>query len=120
MFMGWNSNGFGGAATQDALTRADLCQDMNFQQMENGVRGVQQGICDGFYAQNTNMLNGFYGLQGTLCSGFSGLTNQANQNTAEIVQALNNNNITGMQDMFAITSKLNEMEANRQSCCCET
>lgn len=54
----WGNNG----ALNGALTRADLCQDMNFQQLENGVRGIQQGLCDGFYAQNTTMLQGFSGL----------------------------------------------------------
>jgi hypothetical protein len=60
VFMGWGGNGWGNngnnAATQGALTRADLCQDMNFQALENSVRGVQSGICDGFYSQNTNLL----------------------------------------------------------------
>jgi hypothetical protein len=44
MFMGYGNNGWGNAnnaATQGALTRADLAQDMNFQQVENGVRGIQ-------------------------------------------------------------------------------
>ncbi len=42
VFLGWGQNGFGGssAAAQGALTRADLCQDMNFGQLENSVRGV--------------------------------------------------------------------------------
>jgi hypothetical protein len=65
LFMfGFGGNGFGNnnAATQGALTRADLCQDMNFQQLENSVRGVQSGICDGFYAMNTSLLNGFNGI----------------------------------------------------------
>lgn len=60
--------GFGGNGFQGALTRADLCQDMNFQQVENGVRGIQQGLCDGFYAVNTSMLNGFHGVDNAICS----------------------------------------------------
>jgi hypothetical protein len=35
--------------------------------------GINNGLCDGFYAQNTNMLNGFAGVQQTLCQGFSGI-----------------------------------------------
>lgn len=65
-FGGWGGGfgggfgGFGGGAgLNGALTRGELCQDMNFQSLENGVRGVQQGLCDGFYAQNTNLLTGF-------------------------------------------------------------
>ena len=45
-----------------ALTRSDLCEGFNFQNVENGIRGIQNGLCDGFYAQNTTMLNGFNGL----------------------------------------------------------
>ncbi len=73
-FGGWGG-GFGGGAS-GALTRADLCQDMNFQSLENGVRGIQQGICDGFYAQNTTMLTGFNGVQNTMCQGFNGVNSQ--------------------------------------------
>lgn len=45
-----------------ALTRSDLCEGFNFNNIENGVRGIQNGLCDGFYAQNTTMLNGFNNL----------------------------------------------------------
>lgn len=31
--------------------------------LENGIRGIQQGICDGFYAVNTGLLTGFNGIQ---------------------------------------------------------
>ena len=49
----WGGNGFGGfGGGNGALTRADLCQDTNFSAIESGIRGIQQGLCDGFYAQN--------------------------------------------------------------------
>ena len=74
MFMGWGNNGYGAnRGAQDALTRGELCQDMNFSDLEAGVRGIQSGLCDGFYAMNTGMLNGFAGVQQTLCQGFSGV-----------------------------------------------
>lgn len=53
----WGNNGLSGA-----LTRSDLCEGFNFQNIENGIRGIQNGLCDGFYAQNTTMLQGFNGL----------------------------------------------------------
>lgn len=59
---GGNGFGFGNGAAQGALTRADLCQDFNFNDLQNGVRGIQNGLCDGFYAMNTTMLQGFNGL----------------------------------------------------------
>lgn len=68
--LAWGGNGFGGwgngNAAQGALTRGELCQDMNFQSLENAVRGVQSGLCDGFYAMNTGMLNGFYGVNNAI------------------------------------------------------
>lgn len=57
LIFGFGGNGYGNG--NGALTRGELCQDMNFNQLENGVRGIQQGLCDGFYAQNTTMLQGF-------------------------------------------------------------
>ncbi len=102
---GWN-NGFGGfgggAGANGALTRADLCQDMNFQSLENATRGIQQGLCDGFYAQNSTMLNGFNGLQNSLCQGFSGVS-------AELCNGFNNVNNNVTQARF-----------DSQQCCCET
>lgn len=67
--LAWGGSGFGGwgnGAAQGALTRGELCQDMNFQSLENAVRGVQSGLCDGFYAMNTGMLNGFYGVNNAI------------------------------------------------------
>ncbi len=62
--MGWGNNGWGNnGSLQGALTRGDLCQDMNFNNLESAVRGIQSGLCDGFYAMNTTMLNGFNGTQ---------------------------------------------------------
>ena len=46
---------------------------MNFADLETAVRGVNTGLCDGFYAMNTGMLNGFAGVQRDLCTGFNGI-----------------------------------------------
>lgn len=47
------------AATQGALTRADLNDGFANAQIENGIRAIQSGLCDGFYANNTTALQGF-------------------------------------------------------------
>ena len=72
-FRGGNLFGSGDAAAQGALTRAELYDGLNYNQLENAVRGVQQGLCDGFYAQNTNNLQGFAGVEKDLCQGFNGV-----------------------------------------------
>lgn len=92
--LAWGGGGFGfgnNAAAQGALTRAELYEGLNNQGLENGIRGIQNGLCDGFYAQNTTILQGMNGLQSQLCQGFNGV----NSNIAE--------------SRFAA-----------QQCCCET
>lgn len=98
---GWGGNGFGGFGNNGAggaLTRADLCQDMNFQSLENATRGIQQGICDSTYALNnsintlgTNMMQGFSSAELSRCN-----------------------------QQAALMQQLNNMAMQNQQCCCET
>lgn len=114
IFGGWgNGFGFGGNGAQGALTRADLCADMNFQGVENGIRGIQQGLCDGFYAQNTTMLQGFNGLQNTVQAGFAGVDNAICNLGFQTQQGFNNTNIALMQGQ-------NALQAQLADCCCTT
>lgn len=53
---GW-ANGGMMAMANGALTRADLCSEFNFNGLENAVRGVQNGLCDGFYAMQGSINN---------------------------------------------------------------
>ena len=113
VFMGWGGNGWGnGNAANSALTRADLCQDMNFSQLENGVRGIQQGLCDGFYTQNTNLLQGFNGIQNSLCQGFYEVNNGIQRGVNTFQQDLNAMNINNMQNT-------NALQAQLAQCCCD-
>lgn len=60
---------FGGAGTSDvqgAVTRSDLFEGFNNQDVNGQLRGITSGICDGFYAINSGLKDGFYGLQGAL------------------------------------------------------
>ena len=53
---GWGNRG------SDALTRAEMQQGFDTQEITRKLDGINYGICDGFYAQNTTMLNGFAGV----------------------------------------------------------
>ena len=53
---GW---GFNGAAANGALTRAELQQGFDTQEITRKLDGITNGLSDGFYAQNTTMLTGF-------------------------------------------------------------
>ena len=60
--------GYGGGdpAVQGAITRSDLFEGFNSQDVNGQLRGITSGICDGFYAVNSGMKDGFYGIQGAL------------------------------------------------------
>lgn len=102
--------GFGGnAGASGALTRADLCQDMNFNQLENGVRGIQQGICDSTYALN----NSINGLGTTVMQGFHGVDNAICNLGYQTQQGFNQTNVALMQGQNALQAQLSD-------CCCTT
>lgn len=60
---GFGGFGGGGAGLQGIATRADINEGFALNGLENGIRSIQQGLCDGFYAVNTGMLTGFNGVQ---------------------------------------------------------
>lgn len=100
MFMGWGRNGFGAndAATQGALTRSDLFEGFNNQDVNGQLRGITQGLCDGFYSQNSTILQGLNGVQRDLCTGFSAVA----------------------QGFDGVNSNIAESRYAAQQCCCET
>lgn len=78
IFGGFGNNGYRGMGSNaGAADNYVLASD--FSNIERKIDGVNNGLCDGFYAQNTNMLNGFAGVN----SAISGLGFQtAQQSTA--------------------------------------
>lgn len=94
---GWGNGGMM-AAANGALTRADLCSEFNFNGLENAVRGVTQGLCDGFYA----MQNSINGIGTTVMQGFS---------QAELSRA---------NQQAALMQQLNALGYQQKDCCCET
>ena len=73
LLFGWGRNGFGGYGGGYGGVGENYVLATDFANIERKIDGVNNGLCDGFYAQNTNMLNGFAGVQQTLCQGFSGI-----------------------------------------------
>lgn len=94
---GWGSNGGGnGSGVVDGYV---LTSD--FANIERKLDGVNNGICDGFYAMNTGMLNGFAGVTQAVTSGFS---------AAELARC---------NQQAALMQQLNAMQMQAQECCCE-
>lgn len=61
---GWNRNN--DASMQGALTRSDLFEGFNNQDVNGQLRGITSGICDGFYAMNNSLKDGFFGTQSAI------------------------------------------------------
>lgn len=100
-FMGWgrNYNGFGGGngsiadnyvlASDFATIQRQLSD--GFSDLTSQSRYIQNGICDGFYAMNTSLLNGFAGV---------------------------NNSI--MTNGYETRNAINNLSSDLASCCCQT
>ena len=60
LFMfGFGRNGWGNDANNGALTRAEMTDGFNNQSVLNKLNGIENGLCQGFYAQNNTALQGF-------------------------------------------------------------
>lgn len=99
VFCGWGNNGWGGNGNNGVMDGYVLTSD--FANIERKLDGVNNGICDGFYAMNTGMLNGFAGVTQAVTSGFS---------QAELARC---------NQQAALMQQLNAMQMQSQECCCE-
>lgn len=66
-FGGGGDSGSGGGGG-GLVTSAGLCSQFNFNNLENAVRGIQQGICDSTFALNNSIMNGFHGVDNAVCT----------------------------------------------------
>ena len=131
---GWGRGGFGGFGGGNdgyspccvPATAQGVSDAFNFNQLDNGLRGIQNGLCDGFYAQNNainnvlaaiqncccqtqlGMTQGFHGVDNAICtlgyniqSGFNGVDKS--------LCSLGYNNQTGF----------NALATQLASCCCD-
>lgn len=78
--MGWGGyGGFGGFGNGERVaTVGDVQRGFDTQNIISKLDGINSGLCDGFYAQNSTMLNISNNLQRDLCTGFAN-TNAAVQ-----------------------------------------
>jgi hypothetical protein len=92
----WGGNGWGGNGNA-STTREEIAYGFSMNGLTNDVRGVQQGLCDGFYAVNTGMLNGFAGVNNAITSA----------------------TIADMQNTNAITAGITGLGSQLAQCCCD-
>jgi len=120
VFCGWGNNGWGNGnqgAADNYVLASDFATlqrqiDSAVQSLERKGDTINSGLCDGFYNQNTTMLTGFGNINQNLSNGFANAElSRANQQTA-LLQQMNANNITAMQNA-------NALQAQLAQCCCD-
>ena len=84
---GWGNRGM----NERVATTDDVQRGFDTQTIVGKLDGINNGLCDGFYAVNTGMLNGFHGVDNALCSGF-----------------------------YSVNDAIQQSRFDAQKCCCET
>lgn len=117
---GWGGGfgGFGGGGN-GAATRADINAGFQFNDLNNGIRGLERGLCDGFYGVqnglntighqisdcccatqraidgvNYNMATSFANLQNTMCGNTRDIIDSQNAGTRAILDFLTQDKIS--------------------------
>lgn len=110
--------GFGGNGLQGMATRADINAGFQFNDLQNGIRGIERGLCDGFYGiansfsnlshdlsscccttqraidgVNYNMATQFANLQNTMCGNTRDIIDSQNAGTRAILDFLTQDKI---------------------------
>lgn len=132
----------GGGAFNGALTRAELYDGFATQNIDNAIRGVQQGICDSTYSLNNSIMSGFHGVDNAVCNlgynmqqgfntlgyqnqqcccetqrlierGFCDLGQSINMQTRDIIDN-QNANYRGLMD-FMVQSKMDTLRSENEA-----
>lgn len=101
---GWSGNGVSGATTATDTIDAALQRGFDNQSVMNKLNGIESGLCDGFYAMNTSLLNGF-----------NNVSNTVQQGNFAIQQAINADTVANMQSANALQSQIAQGFCNEQA-----
>lgn len=114
--------GGGGGDYSGVATRADINAGFQFNDLQNGIRGIERGLCDGFYGiansfsnlshdlsscccttqraidgVNYNMATQFANLQNTMCGNTRDIIDSQNAGTRAILDFLTQDKIASLQ-----------------------
>lgn len=90
---GGGFGGFGGGAGAFGLEA--IYGSQQFNQLDNGIRSIQNGICDSTFALNNSIKDGFYSVNSNISSALCNTT-------------------------YELASKIDANRFASQQCCCET
>ena len=110
--MGWNRNGYG-----EAVTPTQMQNGFDTAEILGKLNGLENGLCDGFYAMNTGLLNGFSQVKEAVGQVRFDTQLQTQQimkndceNTQKILDALNTSRVQDLQN------RVNQLELQNAMC----
>lgn len=131
--------GFGGGGAWgnrgQGLTQMEMQQGFDTQEIVRKLDGINYGLCDGFYAQNTTMLNGFadvttavrdaqFAQQQCCCEtnrNIDAVRYEAQKNTCDITTAIHAEGeatraLIQQNEMQALRDKVSELQLAQSQC----
>ncbi len=115
---GWGNNGGGNGGgyavpymVGNTYTDSAVQRGFDTQTIVGKLDGINNGLCDGFYAVNTSILNAQSGIQNSLCQGFNSVNTNIMQGNFGLQQAINNAAVANMQGQNALQAQISD-------CCC--
>lgn len=121
LFAGGWGRGFGnnGAGGYDACCTPATVQGVNnafnFNQLDNGIRGLERGMCDGFYSTNNAINSIGMALQNCCCETQQSIANlgyQMGQGFCGVDKSI-------LQSNFQNQAGFNNLSNQLSSCCCD-
>lgn len=114
LIFGWGGfggygGGFGGGGSMMGLaTQADIQRGFDNSAVVNKLNGLENGLCDGFYALNTSLLTGFNGVNTNIAN----LGYQMQQCCCETQRAIDATNYNMAKNTCDITNTINCAKAD--------
>lgn len=96
-------------------TAQGVADAFNFNQLDNGIRGLERGMCDGFYSTNNSINAVLSAVQNCCCNTQSTIANlgyQVGQGFCGVDKAIMGSDFHTQSGFNAITNQL-------ASCCCD-
>ena len=134
LIVGFGGGGMWGNRGQ-GLTQMEMQQGFDTQEIVRKLDGINYGLCDGFYAQNTTMLNGFAGVttavrdaqsaqQQCCCEtnrNIDAVRYEAQKNTCDITTAIHAEGeatraLIQQNEMQALRDKVSELQLAQSQC----
>lgn len=106
MFFLFGGNGFGFNRAAETGIMENYTLNSDFANIERKIDSVNNGLCDGFYAQNTSVLNGIEKITSNTDHGFANLNQAITTTGYDISNTIQQSNMAQMQGMNSLQNQM--------------